>query len=142
LNRSKKNKEIRKENDELVRKIVRRRGVCEKCGKRLAKAKGEGELGDVDHAFGKDTDGLRWLLDNLLYLCTRCHRLIKHSNAGRNTEKEFRVWFIEKYPEKYEKIKQVMYRVNIVNPYEVNEMLKRCCDSDDSRHSSNQQKYS
>ena len=129
MNLSKKTKEIRKENDELVRKIIRRRGICEKCGRRLAKAKGEGELGEVDHVFGKDTDGLRWLLDNLLYLCTRCHRLIKHSNAGRNTEKEFREWFIQKYPERYEKLKPLINRVNIINPYEVREQLQKIVTS-------------
>ena len=117
-------KKVRKENDELVRIIVRRRGVCEKCGRRLAKAKGEGEIGDADHVFGKGTDGLRWNLDNMLYLCFKCHRLIKHSNAGRNTENEFRRWFIEKFPERYEKIKDLINRVNLIDPYEVNKRLK------------------
>lgn len=125
MNRSRKSKDIRRENDDLVRRIVRRRGFCERCGKRLAKVKGEGELGEVDHVFGKDTDGLRWLFENLMYLCTRCHRLIKHSNAGRNTENEFREWFVNKFPERYEIIKNYVYRVNIIDPYEANERLIR-----------------
>jgi 5-methylcytosine-specific restriction endonuclease McrA len=113
-------REVKKENDRLIRELVRKRRFCEKCGR----CPREGEVFDDDHVFSRTTDGTRWMPEAHLLLCQTCHRWVKHSNAGRNTEIIFHEWFKEKYPERWAVIEPVLYKVNKMNVWEVNEFLR------------------
>ena len=56
---------LRNKLDKIVSLIVRERGHCQRCGKR--------DNLQCCHIFSRIYNATRWLLDNLLCLCSACH---------------------------------------------------------------------
>jgi 5-methylcytosine-specific restriction endonuclease McrA len=63
---------LRRKLDKLCSQIVRARGCCEHCGKKINL--------QCCHIFGRTYNSTRWDLDNLLCLCPNCHINFAHKN--------------------------------------------------------------
>ena len=63
-------KGLRNKLDKLVSEIVRKRGKCERCGKK--------QNLQCCHIFGRTYLNTRWSLENLLCLCPDCHINFAH----------------------------------------------------------------
>jgi 5-methylcytosine-specific restriction endonuclease McrA len=63
-------KTLRNKLDKLCSEIVRKRGKCQRCGKK-------NNL-QTAHIFGRTYSNTRWDLDNLLCLCPDCHINFAH----------------------------------------------------------------
>lgn len=81
-------KKLIKEADKLFSELVRRKGMCEKCGsvKNLQCA----------HVISRTNKHLRWNRDNALCLCLRCHLYWAHRSPLEFTE-----WFKLHFPIQY-----------------------------------------
>jgi len=79
-------KQIIKELDDVVRKIVRLRDKkCQRCN-RLRGYNGKIKKVDCSHFYGRWYHSVRWNLDNLVLLCTFCHMNYFHSHPLEFTE--------------------------------------------------------
>ncbi|HDY89845.1 MAG TPA: hypothetical protein ENH82_17225 [bacterium] len=61
-----KRKPLIKKLDEVVSKIVRRRGSCIKCGSRI-------NMLNCSHWYGRVVQSVRWDFDNVKCACVGCH---------------------------------------------------------------------
>ena len=74
LDGKKRRKALIKACDKLVRQLVfhRDQNTCQYCGKQPEKL-------DPHHIYGRRIYSLRWVLDNLITLCSGCHMQIAHA---------------------------------------------------------------
>lgn len=96
----------RKKAIELAKKITRQKGICVKCGRR----KVDGWQIQGAHIFPVRYGNTAADLENILPLCSYCHIFAKdswHDSPLENWE-----WFNEKYPGRYEKLKEKAYRLD------------------------------
>jgi len=98
---------IRNKLDKLCSEIVRKRGKCERCGRKA----------DLQccHIFSRTYNNTRWDLENLLCLCASCH-FWSHKNPILFTE------FIKQFlgKEKYELLKEAH---NQVTKFTIDDLL-------------------
>lgn len=81
---------VKKECDLLFSKIVRNRGVCDKCGNTTGL--------QCAHIISRNFSATRHDLDNALCLCSGCHMFWHHEPI------EATRWFENKYPGRYDKL--------------------------------------
>lgn len=89
---------LRKKLDKIVSEIIRKRGLCEKCGssKNLHTA----------HIFSRSYLSVRWDLDNCLCLCCKCHLYWAHLNPIEFVE-FVKVLLGDKYEALKEKFREI-----------------------------------
>lgn len=92
--RHRKVKNIRKQCDVEFSKLIRAKGVCEKCGKI--------ESLQCAHVISRTNLTLRFDIFNGLCLCGGCHIFWAHRNPLEFTE-----WFKNTYPERYDYLMEV-----------------------------------
>jgi len=82
------NKTLRDRCDDLWRKIIKRKGRCDKCGSRYGL--------EAHHVIGRGNNNLRWDLRNGICLCLECH------DQQKAKPKKFLKWFEQRRPDDYE----------------------------------------
>jgi 5-methylcytosine-specific restriction endonuclease McrA len=76
--------------DNIFSKIVRKKGLCIKCGQSQFSVPLE-----CAHIVGRANIALRWDANNAIPLCRDCHRW------AHDKPKLFKAWFKEKFPDRY-----------------------------------------
>lgn len=71
-------KPLKRKADELFSKIVRSRGICERCGRRPPAV-----ILDCSHIMSRKYHGTRWSEDNAQAICKGCH-FWQHQNPAEN----------------------------------------------------------
>ena len=85
--------------DGLVSKIVRKDGICAKCGRQ------RGVQFQCAHIVGRQNHTLRFDLINVLCMCAKCHRW------GHDNPDLFTHWWENKYPARKEYIEYNRYKL-------------------------------
>ena len=80
-----------KELDSLFSEYIRSKGFCERCGSSHAL--------QCAHIVTRGDKFLRWDEANAICLCHSCH-----NEWGHKHPKEFKDWFKQKYPDRYEHV--------------------------------------
>ena len=84
---------------ELAKKIIREKGICEKCGRR----KEHGYQMHGSHIFSINASAeLAADLDNLQCLCAGCHKM--KNDSWHESPLEQWEWFNKKFPGRYERL--------------------------------------
>jgi len=100
-------KTLRNKLDMLCSFLIRRKGKCQRCGKK--------DNLQTAHIFGRTYLNTRWDLDNLLCLCADCHINFAHKCPILFTE------FVRKFlgEEKYETLKE---KHNLITKYTIEDL--------------------
>jgi 5-methylcytosine-specific restriction endonuclease McrA len=101
-------KSLFKKADTLVREYTRKRdeNTCCRCGKPVF-----GSGSHPSHNYPRGAyKSMRWIPDNILTMCFRCHRYWWHMDPI-NADK----WFNEEYPDRAEKLLLASQSTEIVN---------------------------
>ena len=98
--------------DDIFGKLVRARGICERCGSR------ERSYFQCAHVIGRDNKVLRWDANNALNLCDTCHRW------GHANPRLFMEWFENKFPDRYAYITLHKNDVWRLQWYDYEELIK------------------
>jgi len=86
--------EIKKLDKLWSKKIRERDEVCQVCG-------GTAYL-NAHHVIGRRNRNIRWDMDNGITLCSGCHTF--KTESAHQDPAWFMAWFIEHYPDRYNKI--------------------------------------
>lgn len=108
-------KSLTRKLDQLVSKIVRKRGWCQRCGRVFTL--------QCCHIFSRTYKSVRWDLDNVLTLCASCHFFF-HKNPLLFTE------FVHKLygKKKYEELKKKARTTSNWTIEEMKELYGRLCN--------------
>lgn len=101
--------------DPLMSKLVREKGICDRCGSTNIKF-------DWSHVVSRINLTLRWDIINSMCLCFRCHRFFWHEEPLQSAE-----WFKQKYPGRYEyllKVKNLIIKRTEQDYIELREAIK------------------
>lgn len=96
--------------DDIVREIIkdRDRGICQKCG----------NAGNhVSHVYSRKNLTLRWDLNNLKLLCTRCHLYWWHKEPI-----DASMWFQNEFPYRADYLMEVK---NITKTWRVDDLVEK-----------------
>jgi len=104
----------------VSKKIREIKTKCEHCG---------APSSDVHHVIGRRKVSTKYYPPNLIALCKRCH-VFSSEFSAHLTPKDFKQWFIQKFPQRWQKIQlreattMKIYEAEALFLLEYNEFLK------------------
>ncbi len=106
----------KKKADSLFSKLVRRIGKCEYCERT--------EYLNCCHLIPKENNPTRWILNNAVCLDAGHHKFWRDWSFHRNPVAFF-IWFIEKFPLRWEILKELLNRTKRETAKEAYERLQK-----------------